>query len=576
MKITNPQILLVTFPILISFFALLLFKEPGITMNQQTDLKSKVQVAHAANYWLQGWANRIEISIDHTRIGSPLTNFPVLLHLSKASGISHKDVSLVFEELENDNNRKKIAVTTDDGYSECFVEIQKWDTNNKNAFLWVKVPHVSDTEDTRLFLYFDKNHADNTAMVGDTGSEPAAGVWTENYVAVHHLEQKARGLSGEFLDSTEKNNNGTGYGVPQLKPGKIGGAQYFDGDNDYILIPDSDDFSLPTTGKLTIGWWFGPTVLNWRKNDGSGDYINMLGKGGYPNGWEWCFGLGLKTSPNKPQQINLYHHNAPGGRGIGVGTSIPYDVGEWIYVVGRFNETHVDLFTFYPSGLVRDTNIYTEATGYADAIVPTNTWSPVSIGTINTQWQMYEGLIDELHISNVFRSDDWIIASYYSETDSLLYYRLPDNRPPVLHPIGNKTFKEGETISFTISAIDPEGDPVTYSASNLPQGAIFDVKSSTFSWTPARGLTGIFPDIRFEASDGEYTVFEDITLIINKLSSSSTSDNTGTSPASPLSTEPVNMNFSAWLRIAGIALGVAIILGVLFFFCRYYWLRKHV
>jgi hypothetical protein len=542
--------------------------------DELVSLDTNKKMAADENGWLHGWSNRIQLTIDHTKIQSSLINFPLLVHLSTASGITQQDVSLVFEELGSDDNRKKIAVTTADGLSECFVEIQKWDTLSHLAFLWVKVPHISSSQDTDLFLYFDKNHADNIARVGDTGSTPAEAVWSENYVVVQHLEQEANGTLGEFKDSSGRNNNGTGYGFPTLKPGPVGGAQFFDGDNDYILIPDSDDLSLPTTGYLTISWWFGPTELNWRKNDGSGNHINMLGKGGYPDGWEWCFGLGLQTSRNKPQQINLYHHNTPGGKGIGVGTSNPYKSGEWIYVVGRFDDTNVDIFTFYPSGLERDTNIYTKATGYADAIIPKNTWSPLSIGTIYTQWQMYEGFIDELHVSNVFRSDDWIMANYYSETDRLLYYRLPDNNPPLLHFIGDKTLWVEQPFSFTISATDREGDLIVYSASNLPPGAGFDTNTGTFSWTPIPGQAGVYPGVRFEVSDGEYKTFEEITLTVNEPVTplfGQVTPSPVSSGESSRDTEERNLYY-----ILGITLAVTLITGSGIFLSRYFWLRKHM
>lgn len=38
---------------------------------------------------------------------------------------------------------------------------------------------------------------------------------------------------------------------------------------------------------------------------------------------------------------------------------------------------------------------------------------------------------------------------------------------------------------LTISATDPDNDPLTYSASNLPPGASFNPVTQTFSWTPS-------------------------------------------------------------------------------------------
>ena len=86
------------------------------------------------------------------------------------------------------------------------------------------------------------------------------------------------------------------------------------------------------------------------------------------------------------------------------------------------------------------------------------------------------------------------------------------NQPPVLNPIGNKAVNVDEQLQFTISATDPEGDSLSYSASNLPQGASFNPTTRTFSWTP--DTAGAYPNIHFEVSDGKLADAEDITITI--------------------------------------------------------------
>ena len=92
------------------------------------------------------------------------------------------------------------------------------------------------------------------------------------------------------------------------------------------------------------------------------------------------------------------------------------------------------------------------------------------------------------------------------------------NRPPVLEPIGDKTVNESELLEFTINATDPDGDTLTYSASNLPEGATFDPDTRTFSWIPSFEQEGIYHDVHFEVSDGELTDYEDITIVVNAVS----------------------------------------------------------
>lgn len=91
------------------------------------------------------------------------------------------------------------------------------------------------------------------------------------------------------------------------------------------------------------------------------------------------------------------------------------------------------------------------------------------------------------------------------------------SRPPVLHPIDNAVTNEGGTLSFTVSATDPDGDTLTYSASNLPQGATFNPATRTFSWTPTGDQAGVYSDIRFQVSDGFLTDSENITITVKNV-----------------------------------------------------------
>jgi hypothetical protein len=86
------------------------------------------------------------------------------------------------------------------------------------------------------------------------------------------------------------------------------------------------------------------------------------------------------------------------------------------------------------------------------------------------------------------------------------------NRPPVLDQIEDWIIDENSSLEFTVNAIDPDGDILTYSASNLPDGAVFDPDNGTFFWTPTSVQAGIYPDMHFETSDGELTDCKNITV----------------------------------------------------------------
>lgn len=87
------------------------------------------------------------------------------------------------------------------------------------------------------------------------------------------------------------------------------------------------------------------------------------------------------------------------------------------------------------------------------------------------------------------------------------------NRIPVLSPIGNKAVNEGAMLAFTLSSTDPDGDPLTYSSTALPEGAIFNPSTGEFSWTPNFTQAGT-KNIRFYVTDGKLKAMELISIIV--------------------------------------------------------------
>jgi hypothetical protein len=82
------------------------------------------------------------------------------------------------------------------------------------------------------------------------------------------------------------------------------------------------------------------------------------------------------------------------------------------------------------------------------------------------------------------------------------------NTPPELEPIGDKSVDENATLIITLIGLDPDGDALTYKATNLPAGSAFDPNSREFTWTPLQNQSGTYHVIfsvedRFGASDSE-------------------------------------------------------------------------
>jgi len=90
-----------------------------------------------------------------------------------------------------------------------------------------------------------------------------------------------------------------------------------------------------------------------------------------------------------------------------------------------------------------------------------------------------------------------------------------DNEPPELNTIGNKATFEEKALAFTVTAHDPDGDPVTFTVQNLPAGAAFNPVSGDFYWKPAFDQAGVYTNVRFTASDGEDTDSETIQITVD-------------------------------------------------------------
>ncbi|WP_342304514.1 putative Ig domain-containing protein [Methanolobus sp. ZRKC5] len=90
------------------------------------------------------------------------------------------------------------------------------------------------------------------------------------------------------------------------------------------------------------------------------------------------------------------------------------------------------------------------------------------------------------------------------------------DRAPELATIGNKAVDENELLSFTISATDPDDETVTYSATNLPDGANLDPSTGEFRWTPGYNDSGSY-NVNFIATANSLTDLETITITVNNI-----------------------------------------------------------
>ena len=372
-----------------------------VELNENNTLTKAAYFSHEYSFedpgWLQGWDQRVSMTIDHSDVDSPLTDFPLLVHLGDNSGRKGDNVTFVFDELGVDANRLKIAVTTTDGASQCYVEIEEWDDANEEAWLWVKLPSVNSTSDTDLYLYYDADQPDNTVYIGDPNSTPAEAVWGNDFRLVTHMRDDPD--TSHVRDSTENDNDGTktAAGEPVETTGNVSDAQDFDGWDDYVDLGSDPSLDLRSTD-FTVEAWIYPTTQTVRWPT-----IYAVGE------WELSLGIGQDTNTDKLEVwVNDRDDYASN-------SDVTYN--EWNYVVLSWNGSH---YNFYIDG---------EPDGSRSGSSYPQTGTTYIGGTPPFEKDgCFSGIIDEVRASNTSRTTSWVKASYESERDNLINFGRVESR----------------------------------------------------------------------------------------------------------------------------------------------------
>ena len=118
----------------------------------------------------------------------------------------------------------------------------------------------------------------------------------------------------------------------------------------------------------------------------------------------------------------------------------------------------------------------------------------------------------ELELANVVLSDVSSNPAAYTAS----YATVLVDTAPEFTSITTKSVEEGQRLSFTASATDADGDPLTYTATSLPSGASFDAGTATFSWTPSEGNAGSYEAV-FEVTDGYLTDTVSVSITVTPL-----------------------------------------------------------
>jgi hypothetical protein len=215
----------------------------------------------------------------------------------------------------------------------------------------------------------------NTSAVYEQSLADEQAVWDSNHMVVLHLDE----TSGTHADSTSNNNNATYSGTNQNAVGKIDGTDNWNGNNEYVYA--SDSATLDLTGQITISFWVYP-----RNFSNDPDFVT---KGDYTQ----AYSTYIRAAGTLRWGINNNW----------LTSTATLSTNTWYYLTfTRNNSTNGR--KIYINGEESISNTYATAIG-------TNN-NPLYIGTTDYD---FDGIMDEVRVSNIARSPSWIKASYLTE-----------------------------------------------------------------------------------------------------------------------------------------------------------------
>jgi Concanavalin A-like lectin/glucanases superfamily/Domain of unknown function (DUF2341) len=336
------------------------------------------------------------ITIDHTKVSgsSDLTSFPVLI--SRVDG----DLATVANSGKVQNSSGFDIIFTDSTEAtKLDHEIEQYVASTGEIEMWVRIPTLSHTADTLIYMYFD-----NSTI--STSQENITGVWDSNFVAVYHMKETA-GTSSSIKDSTSNANSGTPYtnfggstvGNIATSSGQIAGAQSFNGSNHNIEAATST--SLNISGYLTMSAWVKRAASNTtgtllqHGHGGVGGYVMEIGVSPASTNQVKLtkFGVADIATGSFPADSNFHHL-------VGSGDAS----GTYAYIDGSLSGTDGNTSTWNGNAATL------EIGGF--------------VASGDNAASFWNGIIDEVRISKTTRSAGWVGTEYNSQSSPSSFYSV--------------------------------------------------------------------------------------------------------------------------------------------------------
>lgn len=317
-------------------------------------------IALAASWWNNDWKYRKEISFDTTSAGADITgtsqDVPVLVRLSLAN-FSY------FNDTKPDGS--DFRVVAGDDKTPLKFHFEKYDPQNQMALLWVRVPQIAAGSKTeKIYAYYGNPDAPAAADI--------SGTYDASQVMVLSFSDGA----GLPLDSTAYKNNPSASTAVVSPAGLIGGGAKFSG-KESITVPATASLRLLSTQGFTASAWL-------RVEQAQQAVVFALGDQGKS--------LELALDGSK-----LVARATLGGAPATVTQASDLTLGQWHHVALTAGDGKLTLFV---------DGVAAGSTPVALAEVGGN----FTIGAVNGA-RFLTGDIDEVEVSKVARSADWIKGS---------------------------------------------------------------------------------------------------------------------------------------------------------------------
>lgn len=276
-------------------------------------------------------------------------------------------------------------------------EIESWNSTSGELVAWVNISDIKNVSTIRM--YYNDSDGENL--------EDASGVWDSNYMMVHHLQETdIDGGAGDIVDSTSNNNDGTTQNMETADQvtGQIDGSMDFDGTNEYIDV--TDDSTLDGYTQATWSAWMKSADVTIENKGIVSKYDAVAGQ----RSW------GVRQAYDTPYEIDLIVSSDGATYDISLSTGYSLSNNTMTFVTVTYNAGTVK---FYKDGdfVSQDANTHTSI--YAGS-------KNAFIGAYRTNY--FDGIIDEVKVSNTDRSAAYIQTDYNQTASPALFISVGDEQ----------------------------------------------------------------------------------------------------------------------------------------------------